>query len=115
MGLGVENWSVEQCINTFTGLCGQAFTPREFINIPVIGLLTTANHGSRYKTKPLEAALQASFQDRPLFGGSSQEGHMIKVAVTSTTVLDQQPIVLANYNRPDQRDPRDYRELNILF
>jgi len=28
---------------------------------------------------------------------------MIKVAVTSTTLMDQKPIVLANYNRPDFR------------
>jgi patatin-like phospholipase/acyl hydrolase len=102
LGLGVENWSVEQCIGKFTSLCGDAFTPREFLNVPLLGKLSTVNHRSMYKTKPFEKALQESFEDRPLFGGlNSQEGHMIKVAVTSTTLMDQQPVVLANYNRPD--------------
>lgn len=102
LGLGVENWTVEQCISKFTSLCGHAFSPREFLKVPVLGKLSTVNHRSMYKTKPLEKALQDSFEDRPLFGGlNSQEGHMVKVAVTSTTLIDQQPVVLANYNRPD--------------
>lgn len=102
LGLGVENWSVEHCIRKFTSLCGDAFTPREFLKVPLLGKLSTVNHRSMYKTKPFEKALQESFEDRPLFGGlNSQEGHMIKVAVTSTTLMDQQPVVLANYNRPD--------------
>lgn len=55
-----------------------------------------------YKTRPLEKALQKYFEERPLFGGlNSQEGHMVKVAVTATTLMGQKPIVLANYNRPD--------------
>ncbi len=102
MGLGVENWTVEQCIGKFTSLCGDAFTPRELLKVPLLGKLSTVNHRSMYKTQPFEKALQEAFEDRPLFGGlNSQEGHMIKVAVTSTTLMDQQPVVLANYNRPD--------------
>ena len=98
----MENWTVEHCIRKFTSLCGDAFTPREFLKVPLLGKLSTVNHRSMYKTKPFEKALQESFEDRPLFGGlNSQEGHMIKVAVTSTTLMDQQPVVLANYNRPD--------------
>jgi hypothetical protein len=70
--------------------------------VPVLGKLATINHRSMYKTKPFENALRSTFEDRPLFGGfNNQEGFMLKVAVTSTTVMDQQPIVLVNYNRPD--------------
>ena len=55
-----------------------------------------------YKTRPFEKALQKSFEERPLFGGlNSQEGHMVKVSVTATTVMNSKPVVLANYNRPD--------------
>jgi hypothetical protein len=55
-----------------------------------------------YKTRPFEKALQEAFEDRPLFGGlNSQEGHMVKVAVTATTLVGRRPVILANYNRPD--------------
>lgn len=111
LGLGVENWTVDQCISKFTSLCGDAFTPREFLHVPLLGKLSTFNHRSMYKTKPFEKALQESFDERPLFGGlNSQEGHMIKVAVTSTTLMDQQPVVLANYNRPDSQE---YSKMNL--
>ncbi len=59
---------------------------------------------SMYKTKPLEKALQSVFENRPLFGGVNNQGYMLKVAVTSTTLVDQKPIILANYNRPDDQD-----------
>lgn len=102
LGLGVENWSVDHCIQKFTGLCRDAFTPRELLNVPLLGKLATINHRSMYKTRPFENALQAAFDDRSLFGGlNAREGYMLKVAVTSTTLIDQKPIVLANYNRPD--------------
>jgi hypothetical protein len=102
LGLGVENWSVETCISKFTELVRKAFTPREFHGILVFEHLTTIHHGSKYKTKPFEEALQQAFVDRPLFGGQDVgEGQKIKVAVTSTTYVDQQPVLLSNYNRPD--------------
>jgi hypothetical protein len=102
LGLAVENWSVEECMKRFTNLCGDAFTPREFLKVPILGKLATVNHRSMYKTKPFENALRSSFVDRPLFGGmNGQDGYMIKVAVTSTTMMDLQPVILANYNRPD--------------
>ncbi|KAH8667562.1 hypothetical protein BGZ60DRAFT_564753 [Tricladium varicosporioides] len=109
LGLGVENWTVDQCISKFTSLCGNAFTPRELLHVPLLGKLSTFNHRSMYKTKPFEKALRESFEERPLFGGlNSQKGHMIKVAVTSTTLMDQQPVVLANYNRPDSQEYSSY-------
>jgi len=93
---------VEQCIAKFTSICEQAYTSREFLGVPLLGKLSMVHHRSMYKTRPFEKALQKSFEERPLFGGlNSQEGHMVKVAVTATTLLGQRPIVLANYNRPD--------------
>lgn len=102
LGLGIQNWTVDQCIEKFTELCKYAFTPRKLKNIPVLGKLEMVNHRSMYKTKPFEECLQECFDERPLFGGvGSQEGYMVKVAVTSTTVMDQHAVVLANYNRPE--------------
>lgn len=106
LGLGVENWSVDSSINKFTDLVRDAFAPREFHGVWGFEHLATARHGSKYRTKPFETALQEAFLDKPLFGGQDiQEGYMIKVAVTSTTYVDQQPVLLTNYNRPD---PLDY-------
>jgi hypothetical protein len=106
LGLGVESWSVDSCINKFTDLVRDAFAPREFHGIWGFEHLATARHGSKYRTRPFEQALQEAFLDKPLFGGQDiQDGYMIKVAVTSTTYVDQQPILLTNYNRPD---PQDY-------
>lgn len=72
--------------------------------IPLLEKLVTINHGSIYKTKPFEALLREKFQDRPLFGGAnehSQSEMLTKVAVTSTTSIDQHSVILTNYNRPD--------------
>ncbi|KAK1491219.1 hypothetical protein CTAM01_10334 [Colletotrichum tamarilloi] len=107
LGLGVNNWSVEECIKTFKHLCADAFRPRELSGIPLLEKLVTINHGSIYKTKPFEALLREKFQDRPLFGGAndhSQSEMLTKVAVTSTTSIDQHSVILTNYNRPDSMD-----------
>lgn len=71
--------------------------------MPVLGKLITVHHRSMYKTTPFETALQGCFEDRSLFGGTVQERHMLKVAVTSTTFMNQQPVVFANYNRHDNQ------------
>ncbi|KAK1461915.1 hypothetical protein CCUS01_01505 [Colletotrichum cuscutae] len=110
LGLGVNNWSVEECIKTFKHLCADAFRPRELSGIPLLEKLVTINHGSIYKTKPFEALLREKFQDRPLFGGAnehSQSEMLTKVAVTSTTSINQHSVILTNYNRPDSMD-NDY-------
>ncbi|KAF6832216.1 hypothetical protein CPLU01_06315 [Colletotrichum plurivorum] len=103
LGLGVNNWSVDECINNFKELCSEAFTPRELVGIPVLEKLAIVNHGSMYKTKPFEALLKQRFQgNRPLFGGANNQNEMsTKVAVTSTTLIEQHPVILTNYNRPD--------------
>ncbi|KAG7057284.1 patatin-like serine protein [Colletotrichum scovillei] len=106
LGLGVRNWSVEECTKTFKNICADAFRPRELsgFGLGLVNKIVTINHGSMYKTKPFEALLQERFQDRPLFGkvsSHSQSEMLTKVAVTSTTSIDQRPIILTNYNRPN--------------
>lgn len=102
MGLGVKNWSVDQCTQKFKELCPKAFTPREFNGIPLLEQLAMMSHRSKYKTKPFDKALKEAFEEWPLFGGQNDLGEMFtKVAVTSTTAIQQHPVVLANYNRPE--------------
>lgn len=57
---------------------------------------------SKYKTRPLVQALQASFKDDYLFGGKHEgyNNYHIKVALTSASETGDQAIILTNYNRP---------------
>lgn len=108
LGLGVEGWSIDECIHHFEKLCTTAFTPRELHGLWGLEQISTMNHGySKYKTKPLENALKATFStsDQPLFGGKQNHYHsLVKVAVTSTTETGENAILLTNYNRPNKND-----------
>lgn len=108
LGLGVEGWSVDKCIDHFEKLCATAFTPREFHGIWGFEQLSAINHKySKYKTKPFEDVLKATFSiaDQPLFGGSQDHCHSpVKVAVTSTTETGENALLLTNYNRSHERD-----------
>ena len=74
--------------------------------VPILQTLAAFNHdNSMYKTRPLLGLLKDSFsEDGLLFGGPQEQEHYVtKVAVTSTRDTGQQPVVLANYNRPNQK------------
>ncbi|KAI1842756.1 hypothetical protein JX266_011077 [Neoarthrinium moseri] len=104
IGLGVKKWSLQAATAKFKDLCREAFTPREMKSVPVFGMLSSLYHGSLYKTQPFEKALKRYFSDQPFFGGSvhrSRHNISLKVAVTATTSIEQQPVLFANYNRPD--------------
>jgi patatin-like phospholipase/acyl hydrolase len=103
LGLGVQDWTVDYCTRMFTEVCEQAFTGRVFHNIPMLGHFSTFVKKSKYKTRPFEKTLQDTFSsDKPLFGGQDVgEASKVKVALTSTTTIDQSPVVMTNYNRPE--------------
>ena len=108
MGLGVEGWSIDDCIRHFEKLCDTAFTPRELHNIPVLGKLAIINHGyTKYKTKPLEKVLKDTFSvsEQPLFGGQHNHSHSsVRTAVTSTKETGEKAVLLTNYNRSHEED-----------
>lgn len=108
LGLGVEGWSIDECINHFEKLCTKAFTPREFHSIPGFAQLSAITHDySKYKSKPFEGVLKATFSasDQPLFGGKQDHPHSsVKVAVTSTTETAVKALLLTNYNRSHKKD-----------
>lgn len=74
---------------------------------------------SKYKTKPLEEALKATFSvsDQPLFGGQHSHYHSsVKVAVTSTTEIGENALLLANYNRSQKMDDQgDWMFVKLFF
>ncbi|KAI0868821.1 hypothetical protein GGS24DRAFT_494248 [Hypoxylon argillaceum] len=100
-GLGIKNWRVSECIEKSETLADKAFT-RRLIGIHDIPFIGRA--GRKYRTKPFEEVLQATFRDDFLFGGPYIDpGHYrARVALTSTTATGSTPIVLANYNRPHE-------------
>ena len=105
LGLGVQNWPIQDCISKFKSLCGAAFTEREFAGILLFEHLATANHKSKYKNKPFEGALESAFGKDLLFGGDAQPRHYARsVAVTTTTGVGTEPRILANYNRPQKEN-----------
>ena len=99
LGLGVEGWSIDRCIEEFTCLCRPAFTPRRGHNIWGIAQMIQAHNGSIYSTQHLQKALQDAFSSDPLFGGLRLEETLSKVALTTTSAAGLQPTVLSNYNR----------------
>ncbi|KAK8066852.1 hypothetical protein PG997_013599 [Apiospora hydei] len=104
IGLGVKKWTTAAAMDKFKDLCKEAFAPRELNNVPLFGALTSLYHGSLYKTQPFAKALKRYFSDQPFFGAAShRSAHTTstKVAITATTVPDKQPVLFANYNRPD--------------
>ncbi len=98
LGLGAMGWSVDTCIDRFRDLCTEAFTRRRG------GILVESFHHSKYHTTTLESALRKAFSgDRLLFGGGCQASPsipVVKVAVTSFSLLENITAVLSNYNRP---------------
>lgn len=100
----MNRWSVNDSIKKFKAIVKEAFTPRELTNMPIFGALSGLLHRSVYKTQPMEKALKGYFDDQAFFGGvsvKSQSHTPARVAVTATSVFDQQSVVFANYNRPD--------------
>ncbi|KAH9908286.1 hypothetical protein F4778DRAFT_716781 [Xylariomycetidae sp. FL2044] len=100
-GIGVEGWSVSQCMKHFMDVADKAFTRRRFgfHDFPGLGRV-----GRKYRTQPFEEALQDLFgKDEYLFGGfqADPERYKTRVALTSTTATGSTAVVLANYNRPD--------------
>lgn len=100
LGIGVEGWTIERCIEEFTSLCNQAFTPRKGHGIWGLAHMIQAHNGSIYRTQPLQEALRQAFPEKYLFGGPRFEANPTsKVALVTTSAAGLQPIVLSNYNR----------------
>lgn len=106
LGIGIEGWSVDRCIEEFKSLCRPAFTPRRGHNIWGIAQMIRAHNGSIYSTQHLQKALQNTFSSDPLFGGQRLVETLSKVALTTTSAAGLQPIVLSNYNRTIDREEK---------
>ncbi|KAI9662379.1 MAG: hypothetical protein M1821_008546 [Bathelium mastoideum] len=103
LGLGIEEWSVDECVEKFLAFCKTAFTKRELHRVPLLGTAAAMNHEwSWYKTKPLVEDLRSSFSasDKPLFRNHRLDrSSTTKVAVTAARDTFHTPVIIANYNR----------------
>lgn len=92
LGLGVEHWTVSNCIDRLRVLFWQAFDEPK----PLAGL----GQNSYYKAQPLRDVLLPQFNDKSrLYGDYVPQGRGTRVAVASTLVRESQPAILSNYNR----------------
>ena len=110
LGIGVEGWSINRCIEEVLSLSRPAFTPRRGHNIWGIAQMIRVHNGGIYSTQRLEKALQEIFSSDPLFGGRRLVETLCKVALTATSAAGLQPTVLSNYNRTI-----DHEEKSILI
>ncbi|KAJ2991286.1 hypothetical protein NUW58_g2566 [Xylaria curta] len=103
LGLASMNWTVDECIEHFEGLCNQAFTRRTGGGLPLVGHFVDHHYHSKYQTKTLESVLKEAFtDDMQLFGGErplESTRWQVKVAVTATSLAGNKTYVLSNYNR----------------
>ncbi|KAF8852713.1 hypothetical protein BDZ45DRAFT_807214 [Acephala macrosclerotiorum] len=108
IGIGVKNWSIDECIPKFEEVCSTVFKPRF---MPAVRQITsTIFHTSKYKTKPFDEVLKEAFGHDQLFGGKCEEPkYQRKVAVVSTYGTGHQAVILTNYNRPKKVAEPDYK------
>lgn len=106
MGLGIKEWTVDQCITRFIQLCEKAFTPRELDNVKILRTISLAAFKSRYKSKPLRDALRQTFGEDPLYGRVPEDSLVrdTKVCVTTTSGTVDAGIVVGNYTRQSEDD-----------
>ena len=110
MALAVKQWPVKKCIDEFKRLCKTAFSPREFHGITPLQYITTASHGSTWRTTPLYNALFESLGNEFLFGGQQGSDNVARVAVTTTDEVATRGIVIANYCRKAPKDEKQSYE-----
>jgi hypothetical protein len=96
----VKNWSVDRSVDLFLRMVEKAFTPKFFGGVSL--------GTNKYRTQPLEEALNECFKDEPMFGGTREIPltSARKVAVTSATETAEQAVIFTNYNRADDEQSR---------
>jgi hypothetical protein len=110
LGLVNAKWTIDEALRKFKDLNKQACTSRELSGFPLLERLASMYHRSIYKSRPFERALTQEFLEKTLFGnGGPESTPSARVAVVCATLLEQTPVVFADYNRPDPEVPGECR------
>lgn len=104
LGLGVKQWTVDQCITRFIQLCDNAFTPNELVNVKYLGYLSRTLWRSKYNTKKLLDILKQTFGEQKLYGYVPEDTVLreTKVCVTTTSGTAESAIAIGNYTRQSE-------------
>lgn len=97
LGLGIHNFSVQECIQHFKSVCRDGFKPNLLMD-SCLRWLATLFCRPVYKTEPLEKALKSILGSKRLFG---HRNNACRVAVTTT--VDKENRLIANYNWGDRK------------
>lgn len=104
LGLGVKQWTVDQCITRFIQLCDNAFTPNELVNVKYLGYISRTLWGSKYNSKKLWDILKQTFGEKTLYGYVPEDTVLrdTKVCVTTTSGTAESAIAIGNYTRQSE-------------
>lgn len=104
LGLGVKQWTVEQCITRFIQLCNKAFCPNDFATAKYIGHVSRTIFRSKYKTRALRDVLREQLGEDKLYGQVPEDTVVrdTKVCVTTTPITAESGIAIGNYTRQSE-------------
>jgi hypothetical protein len=101
LGLFLNGWSVEECLEKFVTLARRAFRPRN-LSLPFLQkaqrFLISYFADSRYSATGLEDALKDAFGTGTMLDWSRSHDFGAKVAVTATTVESSSPCIFPSYS-----------------
>jgi patatin-like phospholipase/acyl hydrolase len=106
MTLSMRGQTVSSCSDQFKTICDRAFRPKKAA-APLVRSISAAlgSSGRRYRSKSLYSVLQTTFgENNSLLESQTYFTQGCRVAVTSTNAPDQEPFLLANYDRPETLD-----------
>ena len=106
MGIFKNKWTVAKTAKSFEDLVKSAFSTRGFlrpwIELPGAHICVQLACRSLFKSEGIDHALSTAFDKRTLLFGpltGRDKSDMNKTAVVATADEDQQPTLLASYNR----------------
>jgi patatin-like phospholipase/acyl hydrolase len=115
MTLSMRGQSVSSCSDQFKTICDRAFRPKKAA-APLVRSISAAlgSSGRRYRSKSLYSVLQTTFgENNSLLESQTYFTQGCRVAVTSTNAPDQEPFLLANYDRPETLDHPSGQDPNL--
>ena len=102
-------WPIERAIKEFARLSNQAFSRRDWLGIPIYRNPAQLLFSYRFRSDPINPALQEAFGQGLLFGPSeSITSDKVKVGVLAAIPGGRRPYLFANYSRNPTGQNTDY-------
>ncbi|KAH8672607.1 hypothetical protein BGZ60DRAFT_563027 [Tricladium varicosporioides] len=110
LGLGHNLWTASKCCEKFRNLAKNSFRYTPISRIPLLGWFFS---DGIYRDEVIKRQLEAAFSADTLFGNrtscasrddTNDQKRALKVAVTATSCLTQEAVIMANYNRKEVKN-----------